>query len=287
MIHSMTSFARRECATAYGSLRWELRSVNHRYLDISLKLPEELRAIEPRARERIGDRIGRGKVEALLRYQPIEILDNLIIDPNAVRRLAGAMTEVTALVPQATPPGVLDLLRWPGIVQAHEVEQEPLLEEAMSLLELTLTDMVEHRCREGGRLQALIQQRCASIEALVAEVRARLPELRRQLHERLRGRAADLGLELESGRLEQELALLLQKADVDEELDRLAAHIHEVRHVLGRREPVGRRLDFLMQELHREANTLASKSVETDIIRISVDLKVLIEQMREQVQNIE
>ncbi len=289
MILSMTSFARRECDTEFGSLRWELRSVNHRYLDVGLRLPEELRALEVRVRERIGTRLKRGKVEAGLRFQPLDAQSrNLAIDHEAVKRLAAAIHQVTIHVSNPAPLNMFEVLRWPGVMQQQEeLNLEPLYETVMTLLDGALEEMVENRIREGDKLKAVILQRCDTIDTLVVKMNAHMPMLREQLGRKLAERLAELKSELDPGRLEQEIVIQAQKMDVEEELDRLTAHVGEVRHVMGWDEPVGRRLDFLMQELNREANTLGSKSNDTEVTRVSVDLKVLIEQIREQVQNIE
>lgn len=288
MILSMTSFARRERETPSGSLRWELRSVNHRYLDVSVRLPEELRALEIRIRERMGARLKRGKVDAGLRFQTIDTQSrSLAIDHDAVKRLAAAVREATIHIANPAPLDMFEVLRWPGVMQQEEVDLEPLYEAVMALLDEALDEMVENRHREGDKLKTVILQRCDTIDALVVKMNLHLPLLREQLGRRLSERLAELKGELDVGRLEQEIVILAQKMDVDEELDRLTAHVSEVRHVLEWSEPVGRRLDFLMQELNREANTLGSKSSDTEVTRVSVDLKVLIEQIREQVQNIE
>lgn len=288
MILSMTSFARREQATPFGGLRWELRSVNHRYLDISLRLPEELRGLEQKIREQVGSHLKRGKVECALRFQSVaQQTRELSIDHEAVKRLNQAVHEAAVHVSNPAPLDMLEVLRWPGVVQPQEVDLEPLYQAALALLDDTLADMIDSRAREGDKLQALIEQRCDAIAALVGQVRQRLPELRLALRQKLEQRLGELKEQLEPGRLEQEIVLQAQKMDVDEEVDRLDGHVQEVRHILQRDEPVGRRLDFLMQELNREANTLASKSIDAEVTRISVDLKVLIEQIREQVQNIE
>jgi uncharacterized protein (TIGR00255 family) len=287
MILSMTSFARRERETAFGSLRWELRSVNHRYLDVSLRMPDDLRVLETRVRELIAERLNRGKVECGLRFQPVDHGRDFAIDHEMVKRLANAVREATVHVSQPGPVNMLDLLRWPGVMQAEEVNLEPLYAAALELLDEALDDMIDSRAREGEKLRTVIEQRCNTIDELVQQVRERLPDLRLALRQKLEQRLGELKEQLDPGRLEQEIALQAQKMDVDEEIDRLAGHVQEVRNILQRDEPVGRRLDFLMQELNREANTLASKSVDAEVTRISVDLKVLIEQIREQVQNIE
>ncbi len=288
MILSMTSFARREQDTSFGNLRWELRSVNHRYLDVSLRMPDDLRALELKVRERVGERLKRGKVDCGLRFQPAADQEREIaIDHEAVKRLASAVHEATIHVGNSAPINMLDLLRWPGVMQQQEPDQEPLYAAAMALLDETLDDMIDSRAREGEKLKAMIVQRCDAIDEIMEQVRESLPDLRLALRLKLETRLGELREELEPGRLDQEVALLAYKMDVDEEVDRLTGHVQEVRHILERDEPVGRRLDFLMQELNREANTLASKSSDSELTRVSVDLKVLIEQMREQVQNIE
>ena len=288
MVLSMTSFARRERETEFGSLRWELRSVNHRYLYVSMRMPEELRVLEPRVREAVAARLNRGKVEAGLRLDVGSGQSReFTVDEDLVKRVVKAMDEVGHMVINPERVSPLELLRWPGVMQQQELDREPLYEAVMQLLEEALDDMLDSRRREGDKLKAVILQRCDAIDALVAQVRDCLPGLREALRTKLVERLGELVEQLDPGRLEQEIALLAQKMDVDEEVDRLSAHVAEVRAILEREEPVGRRLDFLMQELNREANTLASKSVDAEVTRISVDLKVLIEQIREQVQNIE
>ena len=288
MVLSMTSFARRECDTELGSLRWELRSVNHRYLDVSLRMPDELRQLEAKVRELVNKRLNRGKVECALRFQPLPTqAREFAVDHGMVLRLAEATQEVATFVPNPAPVNVLEVLRWPGVMQTEEVDLGPLYEAAMNLLADALDDMVASRAREGAKLKALIEQRCTTIAELVTRVRGHLPKLRAQLRQKLEDRLGELKDQLEPGRLEQEIVIQAQKMDVDEELDRLAGHVEEVVRVINCDEPMGRRLDFLMQELNREANTLASKSINGEVTKISVDLKVLIEQIREQVQNIE
>jgi len=287
MILSMTSFARRELDTEFGSLRWELRSVNHRYLDVSLRLPDDLRGLELKVREKVGEKLTRGKVECGLRFQAADQEREFAIDHNLVKRLSKAVDEVYHALSNPDRVNAVELLRWPGVMQVEEPDLEPLHQKALKLLDETLDDMIDSRAREGEKLKAVMLQRCDNIDELVLRVRERLPDLRLALRQKLEDRLGELKEQLEQGRLEQEIALLAQKMDVDEEVDRLGAHVQEVRHILERDEPVGRRLDFLMQELNREANTLASKSVDAEVTRVSVDLKVLIEQIREQVQNIE
>ncbi|MCW8874673.1 MAG: YicC family protein [Gammaproteobacteria bacterium] len=288
MIRSMTAFARAEADTDLGALAWELRSVNHRYLEVSLRLPEELRGLEPAVRERVGRALGRGKVDCSLRYRPAADTNApLQLDPEAVERVGRACAELAAQLGQIQPLNPLELLRWPGVQRDTERDLTPLAEAAGDLLDQALEELRATREREGAQIHELLTSRCTTMEELVAAERARLPQVRARLRDKLGARLAELQAQVDQDRLEQELVFLAQKMDVDEELDRLEGHIAEVRRVLERPEPVGRRLDFLMQEFNREANTLGSKSADTDTTRTAVELKVLIEQMREQVQNVE
>ena len=288
MIRSMTAFARQEADTDLGSLSWELRSLNHRYLELGLRLPEELRAMESAVRERVNARLGRGKVECSCRFRPVTATAIPVdINDNNLSRLLAACEAVNQRLPEALPSSPLDVLRWPGVVREETVDTGPLQQQALALLDKALDELLLSREREGGQIKTLLQQRCDDMSALVVQARTCLPEIRTGLREKLHARLADLDVDVDPGRFEQELVMQLQKIDVDEEMDRLESHIGEVRRVLDRKEPVGRRLDFLMQELNREANTLGSKSVVAETTNISVELKVLIEQMREQVQNVE
>jgi uncharacterized protein (TIGR00255 family) len=284
----MTAFARQEADTDFGSLAWEIRSLNHRYLELSLRLPEELRPMESAVRERVNARLGRGKVECSCRFRPatggVAPVD---VDADNLSRLLAACEAVSSRLPQAVPLNPLELLRWPGVVREQALDTGPLLQAALALLDKALDELLLSREREGEQIRSILLQRCEDMSALVLQARGYLPEIRTGLREKLQARLADLGVDVDPGRFEQELVIQLQKIDVDEEMDRLESHIGEVRRVLNRKEPVGRRLDFLMQELNREANTLGSKSVVTETSNISVELKVLIEQMREQVQNAE
>ncbi|NIP72116.1 MAG: YicC family protein [Gammaproteobacteria bacterium] len=288
MIRSMTAFARRERQGDWGVLSCELRSLNHRYLEVSMRLPEELRALEANVRERVARALSRGKVECSLRLQRgVAAHTRLSLDRELAQRLVAMAGEVDALHDRGGVVDPLDVLRWPGVVTEAELDLGPVAEAAALLLDEALAELVATREREGARLQQMLEQRCEALARTAQAVRAQLPEIRAALRRRLQERLAELDVQAEPGRLEQELALQLQKIDVDEELDRLQTHVDEVRSVLGRGEPVGRRLDFLMQELNREANTLGAKSAAAATSRASVELKVLIEQMREQVQNIE
>ena len=288
MIHSMTAFSHQEGTTENGRLVWELRSVNHRFSEVSLRLPEDLRSLEPGIREHVAKRVKRGKIDAALRYQtdaaerqPLEI------DKDLVSNLAHVTREIDQLLYNAAPINALDVLRWPGVQQAPEQNTDQLAVDAMALLETALDDLLDSRAREGEKLKAVILARCDAIDVQVGLVVERLPAILQMMRERLENKLQEIRDELDPARLEQEIVLLINKADVDEEIERLKAHVAEVRRVLDQDEPVGRRLDFLMQELNREANTLGSKSVHSDTTNISVELKVLIEQMREQIQNIE
>lgn len=288
MINSMTAFARRERRGSFGELSWEIRSVNHRYLEPHPRLPEELRLLEPQVRERLGARLQRGKIDCTLRFSATpEISGSLRINERLLAAVIDAAARVAAACPNATAPSVADLLRWPGMLEAPEPDLDSLGQSALALLEDALDELIGARAREGARLGELILQRCERLAELISEARARLPLMLDDTRARLQARLAQLRAELDPNRLEQEMVLFAQRCDVDEELDRLDAHILEVRDVLADGSPLGRRLDFLMQELNREANTLGSKSSDAALTRIAVEMKVLIEQMREQIQNLE
>jgi len=285
---SMTVFASRSRDLPTVRLTCELRAVNHRYLELGLRLPEELRAHEGELRERITRRVRRGKVEFRIDLEPLAGGGApLRVNRPALNALIEACHEVQAVLGPAHTPGVIDLLRWPGVVETDSPAAEALLPEALALLEETLEEFVTGRRREGVRIGQFMGDRLAEMAQHVATLRARLPELVQHQRERLQARIADLGVTVDPGRIEQEVVLLAQRADVAEEIDRLDTHIGEVRRLLGEAEPVGRKLDFLMQELNRESNTLGAKSQALESTTIAVELKVLIEQMREQVQNIE
>jgi uncharacterized protein (TIGR00255 family) len=288
MIRSMTAFARVGVETAEAELTWELRSVNHRYLEAFVRLPDELRAMEPLVRERVNTRLGRGKLECVLRcrWAP-QLATALELDQDRLKAVLDACRLVEKRSAEATSPGVIDLLRWPGVVRDPEPDTGPIQQQALELLDWALGELVATREREGETIKALLGARLQGIEQQVQKARQRLPEVRARIRDKLEVRLADLQARVDSDRLEQELVFLAQKMDVDEELDRLDTHVVEVRRVLERDEPVGRRLDFLMQEFNREANTLGSKSADSETTAVSVELKVLIEQMREQVQNVE
>jgi uncharacterized protein (TIGR00255 family) len=289
MIASMTGFARRETAGEWGTLVCELRSVNHRFLEAGFRLPDELRAAEGELRARLTRQLRRGKVDCTITYRRPQGADSALeVDAVALERVLAAVHVVARTLREpAAAVSALDVLRWPGVLREGGGSGEQLLAAAYAVFGATLEELVAARAREGARLRELLEQRCTGVEALVAGVRARLPEVQARMRTRLKERLAELTASVDAERLEQELALLLQRLDVDEELERLAGHISEVRRVIGASEPAGRRLDFLMQELNREANTLSSKSQDLETTRTAVDMKVLIEQMREQVQNAE
>jgi uncharacterized protein (TIGR00255 family) len=289
MIHSMTGFASVERQYDFGRLAWEVRSVNHRYLEIGFRVPEEFRALEPEIRRILGLHLSRGKVDATLRYTPAAAVNSssLALNSNLAGSLLKLHQELQSLSDVNQQPDLQSLLRWPGIVEEQAPDPQPLREAAANLLAEAASDLQATRGREGKQMDLAIRERLAGIEKWVAQIREWLPEIRESLRQKLLGRVEDLQQPLEPGRLEQEVAFLAQKIDVDEELDRLSAHVKESLLALQRDDPVGRRLDFLMQEFNRESNTLSSKSVDKRTTQASVELKVLIEQMREQVQNIE
>ncbi|MDQ3289372.1 MAG: YicC family protein [Pseudomonadota bacterium] len=289
MIRSMTAFASDERVTQWGTLGCELRSVNHRFLEIGLRLHDDLRALEPALRERIASRISRGKLDLTLRLRSPDGEGGLQVDPQRLRELSELATSMAAQFP-ALQTGFTELLMFPGVMQAPATDAAALQTEAMALLDAVLDEFVASREREGAKLAAVIGERIDGIATIAAEVRTLMPAIRAGQQLKLETRMADVAKSaggLDQGRLEQELAMWLQKLDVDEELDRLDAHVSEARRVLKLREAVGRRLDFLLQEFNREANTLGSKSVDSRSSMAAVELKVLIDQVREQIQNIE
>jgi len=293
MMSSMTGFARRECSGAYGDLTCEIRSVNHRYLEPGFRLPEELRVLEGELRQILARELRRGKLDCTLHLRGAHQAEReLRIDTAALERLLATVNEIVAKTPDsARGAGVgfnpLDVLRWPGVLKDDTPDADSLQGACRTLFLETVRELAAARGREGQRLRELVLQRCAALAVIVADLRTRMPELRARLRTRLQERVSELGTTVDAERFEQELLLILQRADVDEELDRLDGHLTEIRRVIDGTEAAGRRLDFLMQELNREANTLSSKSQELDTTRLAVDMKVLIEQMREQVQNIE
>ena len=288
MIHSMTAFARESVATDQGILTVELRSVNHRYLDCTFKLPDSLRPLEQRLRELAGSAMARGKLDCLIRLQdhPAQLGD-LKVNIEQLDKLLAATALINERISGAPSPSTLDILQFPGICGADEQSEEHLHKSAESLFHKTIENMLANRLREGEKLGGLLLDRLQQVEAAVTATRQLLPALMQHQRDRIIARISELDIEVDRNRLEQELVHLAQKADVDEELDRLEAHRGEVLHTLEKGGPCGRWLDFLMQELNREANTLSSKSIASSTTQNAVELKVLIEQMREQIQNIE
>jgi uncharacterized protein (TIGR00255 family) len=285
----MTGFARRERQGPWGTLACELRSVNHRYLELSLRLPDDLRSLEGDARQLLASTLKRGKVEAGI-YLRGTAAANATVEINRplIEQLLRRAAEVGALTGAGSAPlSPLDILRWPGAIRDADRDPSPVLAETIGLLRETIGELNDARAREGARLRELLRQRCDLLAQQVAAVRTRLPEISARLRAKVAERVAQLGVQVDPERLEQELVLIAYKMDVQEELDRLGSHIDETLQALDSKEPAGRRLDFLMQELNREANTLSSKSQDMETTRAAVDIKVLIEQMREQVQNVE
>ena len=288
MLNSMTGFAREVAETPFGTLTCELRTVNHRYLDVQFRMPEELRPQEPDFRARIGDALKRGKVECSLHLRrDTGTHGELQINDALVAQIAARSRELADILPETRPLDPIDVLRWPGVVTEPEIDTAPLLAAANPLLDATLASLSAMRASEGERIGEMLESRLAEILSISAAVRERMPEVLAAVRTRQHERLEKLDVEADPDRLEVELALVAQKLDVAEELDRLESHVSEVRSALASDEPVGRRLDFMMQELNREANTLGSKSADADTTRAAVDLKVLIEQMREQIQNVE
>jgi uncharacterized protein (TIGR00255 family) len=284
----MTAFARHEEQTELGSLSWEIRSVNHRYLEVSFRLEESFRPFEMAMRKLISDTLSRGKVEVALRYRaPEQAQSELQMNVDLAKAIMENYQQLASYTDSAAPIDILRVMQWPGVTQTESLDQDALQATVVNSLKQALVDLVATREREGAALEQMIIQRCEQINDIAEQTKTRLPEILSSHRQKLSDRIAELEVNLEPERLEQEMVLLAQKADVAEEIDRLQNHVNEVKHTLKRNEPIGRRLDFLMQELNREANTLGSKSIDTDTTRYSVDLKVLIEQMREQIQNIE
>jgi len=269
-------------------MTWELRAVNHRYLDVQFRLPEELRPQEQAFRQQVAAVLRRGKVECALHFRrAFDQGAELRLDVKLIELLHTRITEIQNIVPHATAPGAMDILRWPGVVAETEFDPEPLAADATALLDEALRALAGMRRSEGERIRDMLASRCDEIATIAASVRDRLPIVLDAAHAKQRDRIARLDVDADPARLEVEIALISQKLDVDEELDRLDSHVEEIRKALGDDDAVGRRLDFLMQELNREANTLGSKSADAQTTKAAVDLKVLIEQMREQVQNVE
>ena len=288
MIKSMTAFSTCEGEVEGYKLIWEIRSVNHRYLDVSPRLSEAFRSIEPSVRETVAKHIKRGKIDCNLFHRKDKKYEEVIeINEDKLNHLLNAATKIETKMNQFQSLSPLDILRWPGIQTEVREDMEPVHKKAITLLNEALVQLLEARDREGDDITRMIESRCKSISAQIILAKKRLPVVQQQIRDKLQTKFNDLLVEPEQSRLEQELVYFLHKMDIEEELDRLESHVKEVKRLLGQKEPVGRRLDFLMQELNREANTLGSKSTDIQTTNISVELKVLIEQMREQIQNIE
>lgn len=292
MLKSMTAFARVQETCDSGSLTWEIRSVNHRYLEPAIKLPEDFKLLETDIRKLITKYLERGKIDIGLRYKLDESsTGDIHLNDNLVRRLRVVEQSVLDIVHEGQKLSVSDILSWPGVITDQQKDLSSLISIALSSLEKALKQLIETRATEGKAMGEMITTRCEQISEIVKQLRVHRPAMVTAMHEKwktnLNDKLQQWAESANESRLEQELAILAQKLDVDEELDRLDTHIAEVTNVLKRKEAVGRRLDFLMQELNREANTLSSKSQDSVSTQWSVDLKVLIEQMREQVQNIE
>jgi len=288
MVYSMTAFARAEARQDWGELTWEIRSVNHRYLEIWFRLPEEFRALETSCRELASKTLGRGKLDCQLRFKRIVSgQQNLQLNEDLAKQVIHLCHELDTHLSNASSLSAMQVLRWPDVVREPELEMDSVSTAVLGLFEKTLDELTTMRAAEGARLKEMLRVRCNSIETIVAQVRENRPQVIAAIREKLNQRLSEITARPDMDRLEQELVLQAQKLDIDEELDRLQSHLSEVRDVLNRDEPIGRRLDFLMQEFNREANTLGSKSSHAETTKACVDLKVLIEQMREQVQNIE
>jgi len=288
MIYSMTAFARQSVQTPKGLLTWEIRSVNHRYSEVSLRLPEEFRLLEPKVREIIGAAINRGKLDVNLRYQVNEATnEELIINHALVMQLKQAAAAIEHDLTGARALSVADILRWPGVLLTSTGDSSEQHAIILDLLDKSLVELKEVRQREGEKLKAMLLQRCQGVREQVDIVSRAIPEIVPTLRQRVADKLKELQVNADEGRLEQEIAILANRADIHEEVDRLHAHVEEIERVLSQDQPAGRRLDFLMQELNREANTLGAKAINTAVSQSGVELKVLIEQMREQIQNIE
>ena len=288
MTASMTAFSRQQKEQEWGSLTWEIRSVNHRYLETSVRLPESLRALENGVREAVRKRLTRGKVECALRFQSgAKISSDLHLNTTLIKQLVQANVEIEQITGTSSNLSNMEVLRWPGVIEEQDFDKTSIEKQALSLFGAALDDLVATRQREGAELQGFIKKRIDSVREIVVNVRSKMPEILTKQKQNILDRLAELQAELEPTRLEQEVSLLAQKADVEEELDRLDSHLNEVERVLSANGQKGRRLDFLMQELNREANTLSSKSIVVETTLSAVELKVLIEQMREQIQNVE
>lgn len=286
MIHSMTAFARHETKANWGTAQWEIRSVNQRYLESYFRLPEQFRGLESLLRDKLRNSLQRGKIEVNLRYHANQAAGELTLNEVFAEQLLHKAQQLLQKAPQATL-NIADILRWPGVMETPTEDLDTLQGELLAGFDTALQDFLAGRGREGDAIEDMIQQRLTAIGERVAFVREHLPQAMQWQRDRITNRLNEIKADLDQNRLEQEMAFLASKSDVAEELDRLDAHIKETRHTLKKGGACGRRLDFMMQEFNREANTLSSKAISTEITNAAVELKVLIEQMREQIQNIE
>lgn len=288
MLKSMTGFARAEESNDIGDYVWEIRSINHRYLEANFRLPEEVRNLETVLRKNVQKHINRGKLDCTFRYK-VQMNDETKVQLNEplLDQVIAAASHVQQRLSESKPLGALELMAWPGVIESAQLDQQALSEACQATFELALQNLVAHRNEEGERIVGMIEQRYALMVELVAKVRERRPMVLQAIREKIIGRIEELQVQVDAQRLEQELVFLAQKLDVDEELDRLESHLQELQNVIHAKKPAGRRLDFLMQEFNREANTLGSKSSDIETTQAAVDMKVCIEQMREQIQNVE
>ncbi len=288
MIYSMTAYARKEVKGDWGSAVWEIRSVNQRYLETYFRLPEQFRGLEPVLRDRFRKRLARGKVECNLRFEANPAAHSeLKINEDLANQVIKAAAKVMHMTGELTRINPFQVMQWPGVMETPEQDMDAINKTLLDAFDEAVTEFIDARGREGENMKALIEQRLVAISEEVVKVRERMPEILQWQRERLFSKFEEAKVELDPTRLEQELILLAQKSDVAEELDRLDSHVKEARNVMAKGGACGRKLDFMMQEFNRESNTLASKSISTDITASGVELKVLIEQMREQIQNIE
>jgi uncharacterized protein (TIGR00255 family) len=284
----MTAFARAESSFDWGTVTWELRSVNHRYLEVYPRLPDGYRELEQTVRETLRKRLNRGKVELQLRIQSdVEANAAVQVDQQRAKEVIAALSSINELLDKPSSISPMAVLGWPGVQISSELDRKQVLADASTVLNAAINDLIATRAREGAELKQFVFARLESISEITAHVRSVMPEILQRQKDNILSRLEDAKVELDPQRVEQEIVMLAQKSDVDEEVDRLDAHVTEVYRVLDQKGPIGRRLDFLMQEMNREANTLSSKSVVTETTNCAVELKVLIEQMREQIQNIE
>lgn len=288
MIKSMTAYGRTEHSGDWGEASCEIRTVNHRYLEMSLRLPEELRFLEQKIRDSISSKLHRGKVDCHIRFTHKDTSnDSLPVNHELLEKIIETAEATTEKLKTPSPINPLEVLRWPGVLDKDVPDPEKIGRPILDLVQQSLVAVVDTRQREGEKIKAMVLDRCESAKQIVANVHEIMPNIQNNIREKLVQKAQELTTEFNQDRLEQELLLLAQKMDVAEEMDRLNAHIDEVARVLEQKGPVGRRLDFLMQEMNRESNTLGSKSAHMDTTNSSVELKVIIEQIREQIQNIE